>query len=369
MSKYEDGSYGSLPGVALIAKVLAGRCQMKYTRVAVGKGYIPDDKTPKTMTEPADYVMDASIVGVTNPVAGECQVTITIDSANVETGFYCTGVLLYAEDPDEGEVPYTYLAIENEPEWVRPKTSIVGKLVTIDIIAAVGDVDKVTAVIDTDAAATLAAVQKMIEEHNADPNAHAEAISSAISKEIAELGIVTEDNVEQMVSDAVANMPAGSYYGYLDLIIPATGWTEAEEPSADHNYICDVAAASVTGELIPIGGPKLGSCDVANKAGVAPGCETLEGTVRFFAHEKPGDDIAAYIILLTQGQEGGGNASVEAGQGLAYGDDGKLTVKIGDGLAFDATDALSVDKEDVLTEDDMADDNEVMQSMQEIINT
>ena len=55
MSKYEDGSYGSLPGIALIAKVLAGRCQMKYTRVAVGKGYIPDEETPKTMTEPAEY--------------------------------------------------------------------------------------------------------------------------------------------------------------------------------------------------------------------------------------------------------------------------------------------------------------------------
>ena len=67
MSKYEDGSYGSLPGIALIAKVLAGRCQMKYTRVAVGKGYIPDEETPKTMTEPAEYVMDASIVGVTKP--------------------------------------------------------------------------------------------------------------------------------------------------------------------------------------------------------------------------------------------------------------------------------------------------------------
>lgn len=53
MAKYEDGSYGSAAGIALIAKVLAGRCAMKYTRVAVGKGNIPDDKTPKTMTEPA----------------------------------------------------------------------------------------------------------------------------------------------------------------------------------------------------------------------------------------------------------------------------------------------------------------------------
>ena len=40
MAKYEDGSYGSAAGIALIAKVLAGRCAMKYTRVAVGKGNI-----------------------------------------------------------------------------------------------------------------------------------------------------------------------------------------------------------------------------------------------------------------------------------------------------------------------------------------
>ena len=32
MSKFEDGSYGSLTGVSLIGKVLAGRCSMKYTR-------------------------------------------------------------------------------------------------------------------------------------------------------------------------------------------------------------------------------------------------------------------------------------------------------------------------------------------------
>ena len=37
MAKYEDGSYGSAAGIALIAKVLAGRCAMKYTRVAVGE--------------------------------------------------------------------------------------------------------------------------------------------------------------------------------------------------------------------------------------------------------------------------------------------------------------------------------------------
>lgn len=88
MAKFEDGSYGSFPGIELIAKVLAGRCKMHYTRVAVGKGYIEEGQTPKTMTEPAGYVMDAKISGYTNPVAGECQVTVQINSADVENGFY-----------------------------------------------------------------------------------------------------------------------------------------------------------------------------------------------------------------------------------------------------------------------------------------
>lgn len=174
MSKYEDGCYGSAAGIALIGKVLAGRCKMHYTRVAAGKGTIPDGETPKTMSDVAGYVMDAKIAAITNPVDGECQITVQINSADVETGFYCTGLLLYAEDPDEGEVPYTYLVLEGEPEWIRPASSIVGKLATFDIIAAVGDVDAVSAAIDPEAIASIAEVQQLVKEHNEDPEAHAD---------------------------------------------------------------------------------------------------------------------------------------------------------------------------------------------------
>ena len=162
MSRFEDGSYGSQSGIALIAKVLAGRCRMKYTRAAIGKGTIPDDMTPKTMTGCADYVMDAMIAEVSNPVDGECQVTVQIKSDNVEKGFYGTNIVLFAEDPDEGEVAYTYLSLENEPEWIRPASSIVGKLATFDLIAAVGDVDVVEAVIDPDALMTRAAAERLL---------------------------------------------------------------------------------------------------------------------------------------------------------------------------------------------------------------
>lgn len=225
MAKYEDGSYGSAAGIALIAKVLAGRCAMKYTRVAVGKGNIPDDKTPKTMTEPADYVMDAVIAGITNPVDGECQVTVQINSANVDKGFYCTAVVLYAEDPDEGEVPYTYLVLENEPEWIRPASSIVGKLATIDLIAAVGDVDTVTAAIDPEAIATVAAVNDLLQRHNEDPEAHAGIIMDAVGsamKKLEESGqIMSEDRVKELINESGGG---GGAAIIKDITIPADGW-------------------------------------------------------------------------------------------------------------------------------------------------
>ena len=128
MSLFTDGCYQCAPAEALIAKVLAGRCTMHYTRVAVGNGSIPEGSTPATMTEPAGYVMDAKLSGVTNPVDGECQVTAQITSDDVTADFSATGVLLYAEDPDLGEVPYTYLVLEAAPEPIKGKTSTVGKI-------------------------------------------------------------------------------------------------------------------------------------------------------------------------------------------------------------------------------------------------
>lgn len=172
MSLFTDGCYQCAPAEALIAKVLAGRCTMHYTRVAVGNGSIPEGSTPATMTEPAGYVMDAKISGVTNPVDGECQVTAQITSDEVAEDFSATGLLLYAEDPDLGEVPYTYLVLEAAPEPIKSKTSTVGKIAIFELVAAVGAVDNVTADIDLETLVTVEKVSEMIAAHNVDEEAH-----------------------------------------------------------------------------------------------------------------------------------------------------------------------------------------------------
>lgn len=371
MTRFEDGSYGSVPGTALIGKVLAGRCKMNYTRVAAGKGNIPENMTPKTMAAPAGYVMDAKISGVTNPVDGECQVTVQINSADVEHGFYCTGLVLYAEDPDVGEVPYTYLVLENEPEWIRPASSIVGKLATFDIIAAVGDVDTVSAAIDPEAIATVARVGQMMTEHNADPGAHAEIINDAVSAALKVLvdsgAVVDETSVETIVKKALAGFSGGGYYGTFVITVPASGWVEAEEPSADHNFVCDVEAADVKSDLVPSGAPVVGSFGIANKAGVVNGCETMDGYVRFFSESVPDEDFQACIILFSKGGESGGG-SVAIGNGLTYGENGEIVVHAGEGVDFDANGALTVNPETVVTSEDLVDEADVMESVEEILH-
>ena len=207
MSRFEDGSYGSSAGKALIGKVLAGRCEMKYTRAAVGEGAIPEGMTPKTMTNVADYVMDAKISAVTNPQDGECQVTIQIKSDDVERGFYATSIILFAEDPDLGEVPYTYLCLENEPEWIRPSSSIVGKLATFDIIAIVGDVDAVSAVIDPESIATVGQVEKMIKEHILSLPSTNSKFELIKEDENNYIGLIREEDLEEVgENDFVLNL-------------------------------------------------------------------------------------------------------------------------------------------------------------------
>lgn len=306
MAIFEDGSYSSTPGIALIAKVLAGRCKMHYTRAAVGKGTIPDGESPKTMREPADYVMDAQISAVTNPVNGECQVTVQINSSNVENGFYATGILLYADDPDEGEVPYTYLVLENGPEWIRPSSSVVGKLATFDIIAAVGDVDMVSANIDPDSIVTYAAV-------------------------------------EQLIAGATVKR---------DITIPTTGWDIGAEEVADGVLYLDIPQEDITAEMIPFVQIHPAHEQTAKDCGMKAATRSMDGKLRLYTAKAPASEIEATLVLL---KASNGPASGGSGTGSDYTLPAATAtrlggVKIGDGVSVEPDGTISVDAATVLDE-------------------
>lgn len=320
MANFEDGSYSSAAGIALIAKVLAGRCKMNYTRAAVGKGKLGEGESPKTALEPAGYVMDAMIAAVTNPVNGECQVTVQLNSADVETGFYVTGVVLYAEDPDLGEVPYTYLFLENGPEWIRPSSSVVGKLATFDLIAAVGDVDQVHAVIDPNAVVTFSTVQQLI-------------AAATVIKEltIPVEGWTVEDGQSGMPGEGEDDEPeldrTGSDAGRLHVDIPMEGVKESMQPflSVHPAYM-----------------------DAADNCELSSSVRTLDGMVRVYAKTAPTAEMVATLTLLCASS----GTINDTALGLSTGSDYVLPaatatrlggVMIGEGVNVTGSGKISVD--------------------------
>ena len=186
-------------------------------------------------------------------------------------------------------------------------------------------------------------------------------------QELADEGeLVTEEEVTDIVKREIAKRTGGGYYGTYTVTLTPEAWQEAAEPNADYDYVCDVVESEVKGDLVPMGACDLGYFDIANKAGVVSGCETYDGYVRFFSKRIPEANIQATVILFSKG--GGSGGSVGAGQGLKFDDEGNLAVHIGDGLAFDKNEALTVSKETVMTSDDLVDESDVNQAVEDIFN-
>ncbi len=334
MAKFEDGSYSSLPGIALIAKVLAGRCQMRYTRAAVGSGSIPDGATPKSMTEPAGYVMDAKIASISNPVDGECQVVVQLNSADVQTGFYVTSVVLYAEDPDEGEVPYTYLVLENEPEWIRPSSAVVGKLATFDLIAAVGAVDKVTAAIDPESIPTFTVVEQMMDERDA-----------AIYEEM------------QKLSESAA--------ATVNITIPKEGWVQDADTDGTYALMLDIPVEGVTSQMVPMLNIPFAHQSAAAACSMCSSAQTILGALRVYAQREPESPIEATLTLI------GGTSGIPNGDGTSWvlpiaTETTAGVVKIGEGISVTTDGTISVDEAEVFDEDIMATDEEASEMFDEV---
>lgn len=157
---YNDGSYITQKGTNLVAKLIASGAELKFTRVSVGNGSIPSGSTPDSMTALANEVMDGMIASIENSGNGEVSIVAQVSSIGVEQGFNVTELGLWASDPDEGEILYTYLSLQEHPEWIRPDGEAVNKLATFTLVTIVSGVSLVTAIINPDAFATMADLAK-----------------------------------------------------------------------------------------------------------------------------------------------------------------------------------------------------------------
>lgn len=131
-------------GLQLIAKLVASGTALSFTRASVGTGSVPAGYDPAGMTDLNNYKMDGSISSCSY-LGDEASIIMQISSLGVETGFTITETGLFATDPDEGEILYSYLDLSKDPQYVYEENSAISKFVEMTLVVKIGTVDKVTA--------------------------------------------------------------------------------------------------------------------------------------------------------------------------------------------------------------------------------
>lgn len=141
MSNFADNSITNA-GSLLISKALAG-AQIEFTKVVLGDGHMPAAQTPATMTAVVSPRVAAPISKCSLTEDGHAVVGARYSNESGGGGFEWRELGLYADDPDSGEVLFSYGYVE-DGEWIpNSDSTLIEKL--IDVITYVGDAADVTA--------------------------------------------------------------------------------------------------------------------------------------------------------------------------------------------------------------------------------
>lgn len=141
------GTYVTQKGYRLITKLLAADTQLEFTRAAVGIGKLQGGVNPESLVDLVNYKMDAQIsdYGIEGDQA---YVNVQLSSERIIEGFLVTEVGVYAKDPDEGEILYSYMDISGDPTYIYAEgTSSILKFAEFTMYMLIGSLKKVTAVI------------------------------------------------------------------------------------------------------------------------------------------------------------------------------------------------------------------------------
>ena len=145
LGTFADNAITAL-GEALISKALVGQ-EIRFTRIVLGDGYMPAAQSPQTMTDVVSPRVEVPITKCELNSSGDAVVGGRWDNSRQTEGFHWRELALYAEDPDAGEVLYSYGNSGGTAEWIpAASATVVEKL--IDVITFVGYATNVTAVFD-----------------------------------------------------------------------------------------------------------------------------------------------------------------------------------------------------------------------------
>ena len=368
---WEKSSY-TKAGAALLSESLSGGA-LTITRAVSGTGSVDTDLSAETAVSGNTH--ELSLLGietVTDDGKTARKVSIQVTGAADTYVMHQIGVFGVLNDGAE-----TLLFLMQDERGIEVPAASTNSEFSFEIavLLAVSAEANMSIAVDPQVQALMKLVDKKIEKHNSDPNAHAEIITAATSKALKELEasgeIMSEEQVKKLIREngGGGGGSSGGYYGKYDLTLSADGWKAVSDSEGEmpYSYTYDAELSDSTSELVPVGVVSLGSFYTTTKAGVLNGCETHDGFIRFFSQRIPEADIQATVTLFGKGGGSGETGSVSIGQGLKRDASGAIAVRIGEGLDFDNADALTVRKETVMTSEDLLDEKETQQEIVDML--
>jgi hypothetical protein len=141
-------------GQALLTKVLAGACEMRFTKIALSDNVPTGDLTAiSTLTSIRQSEKLSEIVKKGSSVI--CRAGFT--NVGITTGYYVKAIGLYAMDPDEGEILYSISTADESvilADWMPPLEAGNVISIIIDVITALANTDVVNLDVDPTAFVT-----------------------------------------------------------------------------------------------------------------------------------------------------------------------------------------------------------------------
>lgn len=132
-------------GSLLIAKVMASRGSITFTRIVMGDGYMPSSQVPEHMTAVVSPKATMEITKCEVTGNGAAVVGGRYDNSEQSQDFEWRELGLYAKDPDLGEILYSYGNTGESAETIPAGGGATAIEKLIDVVTYVGNDVSVTA--------------------------------------------------------------------------------------------------------------------------------------------------------------------------------------------------------------------------------
>ena len=150
-------------GQALIAKVIAGTGNIRFTKVSTSDTAYEENKLEE-LTELSGIKQTSLISDIvrTNEVA--VKIETAFHNTELTEGYYMRTMGLYAVDPDEGEILYAVTVETSGNCYIPPYNGVTVSGAYVQLITTVGNAEQVSLEVDAAAVATIGDLRELEEK-------------------------------------------------------------------------------------------------------------------------------------------------------------------------------------------------------------